>query len=351
MEAKQYITWLLIFWWWWCAAIYGSVAGCASQQRAVKGNFDSGRGAKCTKPIKSNVGKVSVTQWLRCSAIVSIWTNKRAANLNKLSEVQRRYSCLYQNKRHLSNKSRLDIETVGWKQSHHFLMNYKYWGGFWQAGWVLGGIWGIHMFCGGESAAIHLLTGKTPTGHAPQRALCYGNLSCDPKTALLHQAEHSDRQSGRFDSEPCPTLRFGPNTATGNLLYLGKRQASALPHGDERQEVMGTSRSGRMETFRRLHLWWQWASVYSENGRKMKCTNNSHIHLYSIVHTDGKVDTNDATNHGIRAQTWMSPCSRSTKNQWITDYIHTVIRWGTKAVKHYCISHISKEHADVTTKK
>lgn len=30
------------------------------------------------------------------------------------------------------------------------------------------------------------------------------------------------RRSGRLNSELCPALLFSPNTATGNLLYLGK---------------------------------------------------------------------------------------------------------------------------------
>lgn len=30
------------------------------------------------------------------------------------------------------------------------------------------------------------------------------------------------RQSGRFNGEPCPKRLVSPNTAAGNLLYLGK---------------------------------------------------------------------------------------------------------------------------------
>lgn len=92
---------------------------------------------------------------------------------------------------------------------------------------------------------MHLLTGKHPLARLFCRLpLCYGNL--------LHNSSALSagtlRQSGRFNSEPCLKLLVGPNTARGNLLYLGKRQASVpLPQEDEGQEVTGTSCSGRQD--------------------------------------------------------------------------------------------------------
>ena len=93
------------------------------------------------------------------------------------------------------------------------------------------------------------------------------------------------RRSGRFKSEPCPKLLLGPNTADRKPALSRKRQAPALPHADERQEVMGTSRSGRMERVGRLNSrWCQWLFLYSEK-RKTNVKQLWHPSLQTILTT------------------------------------------------------------------
>lgn len=82
----------------------------------------------------------------------SIWKDKRAPKLNKLSDAQRKYSSPHQNKCHLSNQLWLDMK----KLCNHCLMNYEY----------LRSLVAVRecLCCEDESqsAPVHLLTGKHP---------------------------------------------------------------------------------------------------------------------------------------------------------------------------------------------
>lgn len=97
----------------------------------------------------------------------------------------------------------------------------------------------------------HTLTGKhTPTRLLSRLPLCYGNLLCAPKQLYFIR---QNTESGWFNRESSLKHLVGPNTAAGNLLYLGKDRLLRSPKKFifmwERKSRALPVQAGRMERF------------------------------------------------------------------------------------------------------